>query len=187
VNEAIPFVSGSVFRAYADYLRSLGLLEEVKKRLSPEALALIERPPFALRWIESRLSDEMAIALYDLRGRAAVQAMGRAHATGPLSTLVRPLIGTTVKIFGGTPAAVYANCDSVCSILVKNVEFKWAAAGPRGGTLTIRHGVPLHDAAYANWEGVLQTGFGYAGHPEGTVARARLLDDGRAAEIDISW
>jgi hypothetical protein len=182
-----PLVNGTVLRAYVDHVRGLGLEQDVRKRLSPEALQKVDHPPLPLSWFDSRLTDQISIAVYELAGRDAVREMGRAMTSKSLARLLRPLIATSMSLFGSTPASIFSRLETFSSLMVRNAEFHWSPAGAAAGSMALRHGVPLHDAAYALWEGVFLYAFELTGVTTGAVGRAALANRGQEATVAISW
>lgn len=182
-----PLVNGSVLRAYLEHVRALGLEAQVRERLSPQALEKIDHPPLPLSWFDSRLTDEISKAVYELKGRDAVREMGKVITSKSIARLLRPLIATSMSLFGSTPASLFSRLETYASLMVRNAEFSWKQRDDHSGTLTLRHGVSLHDAAYALWEGVLLYVFELTGVTTGTVGASTLGDGGRQALMNISW
>lgn len=182
-----PQVNGTVLRAYVDHVKNLGLEPQVRARLSPAALEKVDKPPLLLSWFDSRLTDEISTALYELRGRDAVREMGRQMTSKSIARLLRPLIATSMNLFGSTPANVFARVETFSSMMVRHADFTWQPASEGSGAMKIEHGVPLHDAAYAVWEGVFLYAFELTGTAAGRVGKARLTGGGRTGVIDLSW
>lgn len=182
-----PQVNGSVLRAYVDHVRSLGLEAEVRARLSAKALEKVDKPPLMLSWFDSRLTDEISDAVSALRGREAAREMGRQMTGKSIARLLRPLIAGSMSLFGSTPANLFSRMETFSSLMVRNAKFAWQPTGESSGTMTLEHGVPLSDAAYAVWEGVFLYAFELTGTASGRVGRTRLVSGGRRGVIEVSW
>jgi hypothetical protein len=180
-------VNGSVLRAYVDHVKQLGLMDEVRARLSAEALQKVDKPPLAISWFDSRLSNEITQVVYDLRGRDAVREMGRVITSQSIARVLRPLVASSMSLFGTTPATLLSRLETFSSLMVRNADFSWTPKDERSGTMTLSHGVPLPDAAYALWEGVFLYMFELAQSPTGHVGQTRLANEGRQGSVDIGW
>jgi hypothetical protein len=179
-------VAGAVVRAYIDELRALGVLDELRPRLSPEAAQLVDKPPLPVRWVEVRLAHEPLVALAQLRGRDEVRALAHRVVGGKVGAILKPLLTTTLRLFGGTPATLLSRLDTLTAVMLRGVTFSWTAAGPSAGTVAIGYPYPVDDALFATWEGMLQLGFDLTG-TTGTVAQARVEQGGRRGQLDVRW
>jgi hypothetical protein len=178
--------AGVVVRAYLKELRSLDVLEAIRPRLSPDAALFLSKPPLATQWVEVRLAHEPLVVLGQLRGRDQVRALAHRVAGGQLGTIMRPLLATTLKLFGGTPATLFSRLDALTSVMLRGVKFSWTPSGASAGTIGIEYPYPVDDALFATWEGILLVAFDLA-ETTGTIAAARPRDGGWGAEIDVSW
>lgn len=179
-------VAGAVVRAYVDELRALGVLEEIRPRLSPEAAQLVDKPPMPVSWVEVRLAHEPLVALGQVRGRGEVRALAHRVAGGKVGVILKPLLTTTLRLFGGTPATLFSRLDTLTAVMLRGVKFSWTAAGPTAGTVGIDYPYPVDDALFATWEGMLHLGFDLS-QTAGTLAQARVQEGGRRGQIDARW
>jgi hypothetical protein len=177
---------GSVVRAYLDDLRSIGALDAIRPRLSPQAAQMMEKPPLPVSWVEINLAHEPLVALAALRGRDEVRALGHRVVRGTLGSVIRPLLTTTLALFGGTPATLFSRMDTLTAVMLRGVKFSWTSGSSNGGTVAIDHPYPVDTAVFAAWEGVLHIAYDLAKLP-GTVREARVVDGGNRGEIDVSW
>jgi hypothetical protein len=175
-----------VVRAYIDELRSIDALEAIRPRLSPPAAQMVEKPPLPVSWVEIRLANEPLVALAALRGRKEVRALGHRVASGKIGTVMRPLLTTTLQLFGGTPATLFSRLDTLTSVMLRGLKFSWASTSPNGGTVAIDYPYPVDTALFAVWEGVFHIAFDLT-RLSGTVGEVRLKDGGKRGEIDVSW
>jgi hypothetical protein len=178
--------AGVVVRAYLRELRLLNVLEAIRPRLTPGAALFLDKPPLPTSWVEVRLAHEPLVALGQLRGRDQVRALAHRVASGNVGTVMRPLLATTLKLFGGTPATLFSRLDTLTSIMLRGVRFSWTPSGASAGTIGIEYPYPVDAALFATWEGILLVAFDLA-EVSGTIALARPREGGRGAEIDASW
>jgi hypothetical protein len=179
-------VAGAVVRAYVDELRALGVLDEIRPRLSQEAEKLLDRPPMPVSWVEVRLAHEPLVALSGVRGRDAVRALAHRVVGGKVGAILKPLLTTTLRLFGGTPATLFSRLDTLTAVMLRGVKFSWTAAGPAAGALGIGYPYPVDEALFATWEGMLHLGFDLT-QTRGVVAQARVEEGGRRGVVDLSW
>jgi hypothetical protein len=179
-------VAGAVVREYVEELRVLHVLDEIRPRLSPGAAQLLDKPPLPVSWVEVRLAHEPLVALSQIRGRDEVRALAHRVVSGKLGSVLKPLLATTLRLFGATPATLFSRLDTLTAVMLRGVKFSWTAAGATSGTLAIEYPYPVDDALFATWEGMLQLGFDLAQAP-GEVTRARVQEGARRAEIDARW
>jgi hypothetical protein len=178
--------AGAVMRAYVAELRAGGELEALLPRLSPEAAKLVEKPPLPVTWVDIRLVHEPLVALHGLKGRAAVRAVAHRAAAGQLGSMFRPLLASTLRLFGASPTTLFTRMDTITGIMLRGLKFTWTPSGPSSGTMAIEYPFPVHDALFAAWEGMLNFAFDLV-QTKGTVAQARAGDGGKRAEIDVRW
>lgn len=179
-------VVGAVVRGYLDELRSMGALEQIRPHLSPDAARLAERPPLPISWVEIRVAHEPLVALCALRGRDAVRALGHRVAAGQMGAVVRPLLASTLRLFGGTPATLFSRLETLTSVMLRGVKFAWSATAPTAGTLTIEYPVAVDPALFATWEGMLHVAYDLT-KVSGTVGQARVGAGGKRGDIDLRW
>lgn len=133
------------------------------------------------------MSDDREVKIGDLRGRDAVREMGRKITSQSIARVLRPLIATSMGLFGSTPASVLARVETFSSLMVRNAEFSWKPASETAGTMALQHGVELPDAAYAIWEGVFLYVFELTDVASGRIGQTRLIDGGREGVVDVWW
>jgi hypothetical protein len=179
-------VVGAVVRAYLEEIRSMGALDAVRGQLSPGAAKLADKPPLPVSWIEVRLAHEPLVVLRQQRGRDEVRAFARRVATGQIGTMIRPLLSSTLRFFGGTPASLFSRLDTMTSIMLRGVKFEWVATAPSAGTVGIEYPYPVDPALFATWEGMLHVAYDLAKVP-GTVGEARVHAGGHRGDIDVAW
>jgi hypothetical protein len=177
--------AGTVVRAYLAELRSSGVLDAVRPRLSADAAKLVDKPPLPVGWVEIRVAHEPLVALAALRGRDEVRAFGHRVAKGQLGVVFRPLLTGMLKLFGGTPASLFSRMETITAVMLRGVKFSWKESGPTAGTLAIDHPYPVDDAVFAVWEGLLLFAYDLV-QTTGTVARARI-QEGKRGELDVRW
>jgi hypothetical protein len=182
-----PEISGAVLRSYVEELRKTGALEEVLARVPAEVRSLAEKPPLPISWVDARLTNQLLVALQEARGRDAVVELGLNITSRRLSGVLRPLLRTSLKLFGATPASFFSRFEQFTSLMIRGVQFEYLAAGENAGKLVLRHSVPVPEAVYATWEGTFRASFALLNVASPRVGAARLSEGGRRGEVDVSW
>ncbi len=178
--------AGTLVRSYASALQRKGWFDEVRARVPPETVKVLDKPPLPLAWVDGSIIEAIASAVVALRGRDGLRELlhdAMEHSMGPL---LRPLVTGTLALFGGGPETLFARLDMLAATLSKGAKFAWAATGPKSGTIEIVHEEATSDPIYAAWEGALLFVFDVT-RVKGTLSPARLVEGGRKARIDTSW
>ena len=178
--------SGIVVRSYLNALQQKGQLAEVRARVPPGTAAQIDKPPFPVSWVPAAVIEDIARAVVDLHGHDAMRSVAHAAMHQSMGSLLRPLLSTTLSLFGNGPATLFSRLDAITSTVVKGASFSWTAKDEKSGTIEIRYDEPASDALYCAWEGVLSFAFDVT-NVKGEMSVARLAEDGRSARIDASW
>ena len=177
---------GSVFRGYVDALKKRGWVDEVLPRLSPDAAALVRSPPFPLRWLDFKSSDEVTGAIHELKGPQAVRDFLHDVLRDSVGPLLRPLISSFLSIVGGGPETLFSRMDSFAPPIIKGTSFRWTSTGPESGELELTHGQPLSLPAWLAWEGTLLFAYDVT-KKQGTVSETRVSPDGLTGTIAVRW
>jgi len=177
---------GSVFRGYVAALKKRGWLEEVVPRVSPEVAELVRHPPFPLRWLDFKCSDEVNQALYDLKGPDAVRGFLHDVLRDSVGPLIRPLIGSLLSVVGGGPETLFSRMESFAPPIIKGTSFRWTSTGPQSGELELSHRAPLSRPAWLAWEGTLLFAYDVT-KQQGKVSETRVSPDGLTGTIAVSW
>jgi hypothetical protein len=185
--EEKPEISGAVLRSYVEEMRKSGALEDVLARVSSEVRTVAEKPPLPISWVDARLTNQLLVALLETRGRDAVVELGVNITTRRLSGVLRPLLRTSLKLFGATPASFFSRFDQFTSLMIRGVHFEYLADGDNAGRVVLRHSIPAPEAVYAAWEGTFRAAFALLNVASPRVAPARVSEGGRRGEVDLSW
>ena len=182
-----PQISGAVLRSYLDELRRMGAYEEVLARISADAKQLAWKPPLPITWVDAQLTSQFLVALDEARGRDAVVEFGLRITRDRLSGMVRRLLQTSAKLFGATPSSFFSRFESFTGLMVRGVRIEYVSSGEKSGRLVLRQSAPMHDAVYATWEGTFRSVFELLEMKTGRVGEARVSQEGKMAEIEVSW
>lgn len=181
-----PEVTGFVFRGYIASVEQRAFLPALRARVLPETRALIDKPPFALRWVESAILEDLFSNIAALRGRDEVRLVVRAAADAVVSPALKSMVKSTMNLFGGSPAALLQQMQPLCASMVRNTEFHWQSTGEKSGEMEVVHLAVVADVGYAAWEGTFESVLG-AARATGTVGRARLAPDGLSGLVAVVW
>lgn len=187
VDSEKPQISGAVLRSYFDEMKRAGAYEQVLARVPPPARALAEKPPLPVSWLDSTVTSEFLVAFQHLRGRDATVEFGFNITKERLSGVLRPLLTTSLKLFGSTPASFFSRFEQFTALMIRGVRFEFTPIGDNAGRMDLRVAVPSQDAVYATWEGTFRAAFGLFEGTAPRVARTRIFDGGLRGEIDLSW
>ena len=115
-----------------------------------------------------------------------MQAGRRCGPCDHFGPLLKVLFENTRALFGDSPDALFSQAQTIIGPIIRNIEVTWAAEPPRAGVLTIRpQGAPA-PLSIAIWEGNFESFFEMCG-VQGTVEKAQLSEENRAALIRVHW
>ncbi len=130
-------VKGAALRAYIKELERKGWLDAVSAKISPEARAAFAAPPPASSWMDAAPIEELMGVVEALHGEQSVRALSHG-AQKDLVPVLRPVIEGVLRIFGASPATMYARMELLTRTSLRGVEFGWEAASPESGTMEVR-------------------------------------------------
>jgi hypothetical protein len=171
---------GTLFRALVEFVAQQGEAEEgggqsagatsvreqVRARVSPQTLALMDNPPSSLAWMDSTPIDELEAAVGEVLGDEALLDFGAKVSRLFGLGMMQPVIRAAFLLFGQSPAAVFANLDRFFTLATRGLSFRWTATGDGQGVVEARFDGPgTPHAAYI----VLQGSLGFVYEISGTV------------------
>lgn len=179
--------SRTILRGYASQLAQAGLLSDVLNDASIELAAVLLDPNRAPAWVDGALFDELHGAVARCRGREAVWGLGlEMMKSGGLAAVLTPIIRFALEFVGKRPDALFANLQSLASVISKGTELTWVSSDNSAGTIRIRSDEPVPDVSWASWEGAFSYAFDLT-ETKGSVQRARPGADGCSCEIRVEW
>ncbi len=169
-------------------IQSMGLLEEVRPRVSPETRKLLDNPPLAGVWMDGFAVEDLNLAVSQLRGLDILPAISaRAMATG-MTPILRPVVEGMMRLFGMSPAALFSRLPTISRSSVRGIEFMWKGETDQTGVMAVR--LPRPDAGLH----VLYPFCGSFEHTcavcgrKGTVSKPEVTRDAHTtARYRISW
>jgi len=179
-------LTGVVIRGYLQTIESEGLLGKVRELVPASTRALIDRPPLVISTVSGTVLDDLLVAVERVKGRSAPRKIARKTAGQFFGPVLKSLLQTTLTMFGSTPSALLERMGGLSSLMVKDVEFRFAETSEAHGTLTIVFPSAPPAATLTAWEGICEFLFDFC-RLRGTVSVHRALDGGRRCEIDVSW
>ncbi|MEI8255073.1 MAG: hypothetical protein WCJ30_05310 [Deltaproteobacteria bacterium] len=183
-------VKGTVMRGRAAALREQGWLVKVEKHLDPATLAMVNEPPVTSTWIEGARVAEIDDVVRDVLGDRVLEELAAMTVRRSIGPLLRAAVEGTLRLFGTSPATLFARLDRLSASTVRGMSFSWETAGARGGSMTVTYpgsaDVPLSTfiSIRAGFEGVFDM-CGAKGTSRLAVrSEAPPRNSGR---FDISW
>ncbi len=177
---------GSLFRGYLTKMAEAGVLDAVKAKLPPETRRLADNPPLVSTWVAVHHQDALLGAFADLCGVEACADLGYAVTRDSLSTFIKPVVTTILKLIGPSPHKVYARLDQIASTTVRPVKFAYTEVAETAGRLAISTPRPVPEPGHWAWRGGLRYAFDLC-RCRGTVSRPEIKDGGRSASYDVRW
>jgi hypothetical protein len=184
---------GTLFRALVEFVaqqdpvESAGperqsVRERVRALVSPPTLALMDKPPSSLAWMDSTAIDELEVAVGEVLGNEALLEFGvkvsRLFGLG----MMQPVIRAAFLLFGQSPAAVFSNLDRFFTLATRGLSFRWISSGDAQGVVEVRFDGPgTPHAAYV----VLQGSLRFVYEITGTVGESS--DAGALVRYRVRW
>lgn len=178
--------TGGMLLAYVRWLDGQGLTDQVVGELTPEAAALVRDPPIVTALLDARLTDELLAAVSRHRGADAVRQLGYDSARHAFHPVLRPLIDSTMAIYGKTPGAILGRLQWIAGPMISGATIGFGATEPFSGVVEIRYEEPPAPAVFPLWEGVLRALCETCGR-QVRVDPSQLADAGRTGRIRVTW
>lgn len=186
---AVPVeTKASMFQGYVAALRRVGLLDDVRARVSERTRALIDRPPLVTTWISHEPTDDLLVAVHALRGTPMVRRISRDAALNGIAPAVRSIIEKTLRLVGASPASLLSRLQTLTSSAARGSQWAWEPKSPTSGMMTVRFparsGIP--DCVFEGIGGSLEAVFDLAG-VEGKVSTPEALPGRDGARFFVKW
>lgn len=186
MDAAKRYFTGTAVRGYTAAIQSFGLLEQVRKRLPPDTLALVDKPPLATTWIEGRHIDLVLEAVRDLAGEQKVVDVAYRYFSTSLKTILGSLLKATMSLFGASPVVLLSRFDAITGVVLKGVHGICETGGERSLTLTIETVEKASSAWFASQQAVLLYACELC-NTAGRLTSFRVEPGGRRAIYKLSW
>jgi hypothetical protein len=134
-------VKAATLRAHLKWLEKENRLEAVLARVPPAVATLARNPPLNSTWIDSLKIEPLMIALQELDGTQAVLRMSRDELHAELIAPLRGMISGVLRLFGTSPATVYARLNDMVKTSVRGMDFKFEHTFDRAGIMIVRYDV----------------------------------------------
>ena len=126
-----------MFTGFLAGIRARGLFDTVQKMVPEDTAQLMDSPPLAISWFETRHSREVLDAVETLRGLDDVRTLGAEALNNGIFQLFKPLLAGFVRTVGANPPALYAKMSSVWSPIVRGYEMSYREITPTLGEITL--------------------------------------------------
>jgi len=179
-------LAGVVMSGYAAALRRRDLLDSLRPRLSAATRQIVDHPPLAIVSFDGSALDELLTAVQDLGGDEVIRQVTEDACRSCFGPLLRPLVTSTLALFGRTPAALFRNFSSLAAPLVRHVAFNFESFDETSGLLELVFPTPPPDATIVAWEGIARFIITLAARTP-DVRGNQVAFDRRQAFIPVRW
>lgn len=176
-------------RGFLHALVEHSLLERVQAELDPAARAIAKAPPLPSEWVDGRVLFELNAVVYDLFGEEVLARVSLDGNRAGISRLVRFGVESTLRLFGVSPATMFARIGQLSASTTRGIDYTWTADGPRKGTLRICYpsGDHVPHPSWLSARGGLRMVFDFC-KVAGTVGPPQLVDArGNASDYLLRW
>lgn len=179
-------ISGASVDSYRQALEHLGIWQDFKPKLAPETVALLEHPPLAVTFIDSKHIEPVVQALEQHYGAAMCEKFGRAVIEGGLMGILKPMIRATLGLLGSDPKSLLSRMNLFTSTSVKGVTTTYTSTGDRSGTLVVTFARPTLRANLLVWKGTMDVLFELCS-AKGQVSEPVQSEDLTSASFSLTW
>jgi hypothetical protein len=187
--ESLPLAKAGFLRGYIDYLRTAGLMDAVRERVSPDTRALLDDPPLASHWCSVRHTHQIIEAVGALGGAAAVRSMARHGAHSSTWVVLRPVLQGMLRMFGGSPRSLISRADLALRNTSRGIRISYqersaTSCGMEYRSSSVRW-TPMTAEA---WAGGCESVLEFCG-ADGAVVVEEISDEGNdsVVRVGISW
>jgi hypothetical protein len=183
-------VKGAFVTAYRATLKNLSLLDAVRERASPELREALQWPPPASVWIDYGIIVEIDAIVHTMRGAGLVRRLAHDATMVGIAPLMQTFVQGILRLFGFSPATLFANMHRVSSQTTRGGHFRWTRTSEFSGVMTL-HVPRLRGINVALWHasaGGLDLVFDACG-VDGTIQEPVPKEDasGTTVEFRLSW
>jgi hypothetical protein len=179
---------GSLIRGYIEYLHANGLYQMVYEQVPAETQAIMRNPPTIREWCAVRHPRAIFEVLGTHAGPSAVRKMTRSSLNTSFFNLLRPMIQGLMRLFGGSPRALFSHGDVSLRGVIRGVRFAYRDAGDKEGVMEYHASMPWTPLAAEAWAGSCEAVIDFCG-AEGEVAVDGIRQEGGQSilSIRVKW
>ena len=185
-----PAAKAGMLRGFAAALKREGLYDKVRAKLTPSVAALLDNPPPASVWVESKDIEPLHIAIQEVAGLAGVRKISRAAVTLGLLPFAKIVIDGFLRLFGATPHTLLSRISDMSRTSTRGIEYEYVQTSERTARMLVRYpaqtNVPISvfSVAAGGFEAMID-----ATGATGTVSEPEVINDGRgnSARFVIEW
>jgi len=134
-----------------------GVLEAVLADSPPEFRSRVLRPA-AQPWWDARFAEDLAAAIREAFGDAAVEQVGYDVVAQTMGPLAQPVIEQALAT-GAGPVALFERMNEFAALAVKPIQVKWTAGPGKAGVLEYFYPRELRPETSLLWHGVIRYAF----------------------------
>jgi hypothetical protein len=177
-------------RGYSVALRSLGLYDEVVRRLPAPLRETLETPPPASVWVDFDVCLQVMKVVMQLRGVSGVRRFGHDSVLAGVAPFMQSFIQGLLRLFGVSPVTILNHMGKIAGQTTRGGEYSYQATSERAGvlTMTVPGARDLDASVWHSSAGGFLIVFEVCG-VEGDVGEPEVVPDGlgNAARFAVSW
>lgn len=185
-------IKAAALHGTIETLRSKGLFDKVRAKVSPSTRAMLDEPPLRTAWVRCADLAEIDTAVLELKGPVFLRAFSRDAAMVGAVPAFMSLIQGMLRLFGASPSSLLERITPLLTNQTHNIAHSYDRVSERHGRFTTRYEGSEHvpDAMLVAFSGVLEIIFelcsvratGSVSEP--SVQRAR---DHTLVQWDLRW
>jgi hypothetical protein len=125
-------------RGYVAAIQRMGFLPDVIARMPADIRANIVSLPPATQWIDGGYMNDLLRVVVDVRGADVVRPLVREAMNTSVVPFVKSITQGLLRLFGASPAALFARTQLIVSANLRNVEFTYTPLSDRSGSMEVR-------------------------------------------------
>jgi uncharacterized protein (TIGR02265 family) len=166
-------------------LKSMGRLDAVLERLSPETRAALAAP-MEQKFHPGHVIDDTMAAVGALFGETATEQVMYRTMESALSGIAGPLARIYLTITGGGPRALLTRFETLVSAGGQGFKTRWVEQSPTSGRLVISTELVTPSIADHSWKGTVEYVLAFAG-VQGSVTILPREAEGRDVCLAVQW
>jgi hypothetical protein len=147
---------------------------------------MMDKPPLVISSVSGAVLDELMVAVEKVRGPGGPRELARKTAHDSFGPVLKSLMQSTLGMFGSSPRTLFERLGGISPLMVRHIEFAFAPADGRGGTVIATFPSAPPRPSLAAWEGICEFVLDFC-ERTGEVAPHRAVAGGKRLEIDVRW
>lgn len=188
-----PMLKGAMIQSVRALMIERGTIDRVRGALPKDWAHALDGDVFTTDWIDLRVMGAIGYAVAQTSSDAAVTEIVRAVSRTGTIPRIQPIIDGIVRLFGLTPASIFARMSTINRATTRGVETEWVPSGSNAGSVFLRFDGPVDPPSpwslysppsIAAWMGTIHAVFDIC-DLKGTVTPMPVRD--RRIELRAQW